>query len=190
MMNILLVDDDQDDIYLTMRLLAKLGYGDVTVARSGEEALQYLSGSDATGSPALTRKKPDLILLDIRLPGISGLDFLQMTSATRYDLRIPVIAISSSTWQNDVSIAYELGAIAYLVKPISLEKLKDAIDQASDSTELVTFKDVPLSQPFEFQGVTYIKLFDTVAVPLNRNAQAHTFIGREQCHLTCYSRKQ
>lgn len=118
---ILLVDDSADDIELALHAFAegRLG-GAIDVVRSGREALDHLVGRSlgADGSPALL---PDLILLDLKMPGIDGFDVLREIKATPILKRIPVTILTSSREEGDRAMAYDTGANSYLVKPVSFE---------------------------------------------------------------------
>ena len=120
---ILLVDDDPDDVALIQRAFrrAKLA-NPLTVACDGEEAVAYLSGAgphaDRTVSPL-----PVLILLDLKVPRRSGHEVLEWMRTQEGLRRIPVAVLTSSRERSDVDRAYDLGANAYLVKPVDFEEL-------------------------------------------------------------------
>jgi CheY-like chemotaxis protein len=120
---ILLVDDDPDDVALIQRAFrrAKLA-NPLTVACDGEEAVAYLSGAgphaDRTASPL-----PVLILLDLKVPRRSGHEVLEWMRTQEGLRRIPVAVLTSSRARSDVDRAYDLGANAYLVKPVDFEEL-------------------------------------------------------------------
>ena len=115
---ILLVEDDPDDVFFLRNIFARCGRADdLQVARDGDEAIAYLSGTDAFADRNLF-PAPALVLLDLKLPKRSGfevLEWLRKRSALR---RIPVIVLTSSESENDIAHAYDLGANSYLVKPI------------------------------------------------------------------------
>ena len=113
---ILLVEDDPKDIDLTLRALAQYNLAnEVVVARDGEEALDYLfhRGDFETRST----DNPAVLLLDLKLPQVPGLDVLKWMRSQPALVEIPVVILSSSKHEEDVSTAYGLGANAYLVKP-------------------------------------------------------------------------
>lgn len=107
---ILLVEDDPDDVFFLQEAFKKAGLaGALRVARDGEEAVAYLLGKDP---------RPSLVLLDLKLPRRSGLEVLEWRRGEPGMTAIPVVVLTSSVSETDVRRAYELGANAYLVKPI------------------------------------------------------------------------
>jgi CheY-like chemotaxis protein len=123
---VLLVEDDQDDLALTVRALGKRATEcEIVVARNGVQALELLgsSGADAGSS----RRLPHLILLDLRLPAISGFDVLRLIrrhARTRY---VPVVVISASSAAADILKSYELGANSYIHKPIDFVQFAQVV---------------------------------------------------------------
>lgn len=126
-MHILLVEDDDDDIELT-----QLAFDDNRIAnrldviKNGERALSYLfcrgEYEDRKGEPL-----PSLILLDLKLPGLNGLevlDRLRADPATRY---LPVVVLTSSDEHEDLLGSYERGANSFIRKPVDFEKFKEAV---------------------------------------------------------------
>ncbi|MFI5345431.1 MAG: response regulator [Elusimicrobiota bacterium] len=120
--DILVVDDDDDDAALTLRALDELALGRrAHRARDGEEALDLLFGAE---SPSCA---PKLILLDMRMPRVDGLEVL---AALRKDPRtkaVPVVILTSSNRAEDVARCYELGANSYIVKPAGFEEYSAAV---------------------------------------------------------------
>lgn len=115
---ILLVEDGAADAHLVCIALAGLpGVGWLHVARTGEEALRFLSGG---GAPRRT-PPPDLVLLDLNLPGIDGWVVLARIRADRRLLDLPVIVLTSSANPIEAHRAYEAGANGYVTKPLDLE---------------------------------------------------------------------
>lgn len=110
---ILLVEDDPDDVFFVTEAF-KLAAPDITlrVARDGEAALAYLLGEEARAD------RPALILLDLKLPRISGLEVLEGYRCKGGTQPVPVIVLTSSESSADISRAYALGANSYLVKPV------------------------------------------------------------------------
>jgi CheY-like chemotaxis protein len=125
-LNILLVEDNPDDEFLTLRTLAKLNQKRVQVAHEGIEALQYLFGDATNHQNAPVLNKPDLILLDMKMPLVDGLEFLEACHANLRTHDIPVIIVSSSRLERDVLRAAELGARSYITKPVNAGELANA----------------------------------------------------------------
>lgn len=117
---ILLVEDRNIDIDLTRRAFAKKNLlNPIEVARNGEEALAYIKRWEA-GEPV-----PICILLDLRMPKISGLEVLrQLKNHPRFS-SIPVIVLTTSTEDSDVAEAYKLGCNSYIVKPVEFDKFME-----------------------------------------------------------------
>jgi CheY-like chemotaxis protein len=129
---ILLVEDSPDDVFLFTRALSKARRPHpLHVVNSGSEAIEYLSGagkfSDRDASPL-----PDLIMLDLKMPGMSGFDVLKWIRADATARLIPVIVLSSSALTDDVNRAYSMGANAYMVKPADPVALERLIQTVSD----------------------------------------------------------
>ena len=117
----MLVEDLEDDVELVRRAFAKASVPNpIHVVRSGEEALKYLSGTDAYANRA-EHPLPDLILLDLRMPGMDGFEVLAWIRAQEGIRTIPVVVLTSSDLVWDVNRAYELGASSFLVKPMDFE---------------------------------------------------------------------
>ncbi|MDP3543763.1 MAG: response regulator [Elusimicrobiota bacterium] len=115
---ILAVEDDPDDVFFLKTAFAELGLPDcLRVARDGEEAVDYLQGQGAFADRGLY-PPPSLVLLDLKLPRKSGFEVLEWRRLEPAFRRIPVLVLTSSRSQADVAHAYDLGANAFLVKPI------------------------------------------------------------------------
>ena len=126
---ILLVEDNADDIELTtMALAAAKITNPVIVARNGVEALDYLFGTGAHEGRD-TRDQPVVVLLDIKLPLLSGIDVLRRMRADERTRRTPVVMLTSSTEQTDVSNTYDEGANSYVRKPVDFENFVTAARQ-------------------------------------------------------------
>jgi CheY-like chemotaxis protein len=120
--SILLVEDDADHVELAMRALAKHGVANnVHVARDGAEALDQLFG----GGQAL----PEVVLLDLKLPKISGLEVLRQIRENDNTRFLPVVVLTSSDEEQDLARAYELGVNSYICKPVSFVEFAEAIRQ-------------------------------------------------------------
>lgn len=126
---ILLVEDNPDDAALTLRALRKNNIlNDVVVARDGVEALDYLFG---TGSYAGrdTGNQPQLVLLDLKLPKIDGLEVLRRVRDNETTRMQPVVILTTSNEERDIVASYRLGANSYIRKPVDFEQFMDAVHQ-------------------------------------------------------------
>ncbi|HUW38573.1 MAG TPA: response regulator [Rhodocyclaceae bacterium] len=120
---ILLVEDNPDDEALTLRALAKNHIDNaVIVARDGVEALDYLFGGHAQLMPAL-------ILLDLKLPRIDGLEVLRRIRADDRTRLVPVVILTTSRERQDIVEGYSLGANSYIRKPVDFEQFVQTVDQ-------------------------------------------------------------
>jgi two-component system, response regulator len=126
---ILLVEDNPDDELLTLRALRKNDVtGEVVVARDGVEALDYLFGTGAYAGRD-TSVMPQLILLDLKLPKIDGLEVLRRLRADERSRLLPVVILTSSREQQDMLKGYGLGANSYVRKPVNFEQFVRAVEQ-------------------------------------------------------------
>jgi len=122
---ILLVEDNPDDEALTIRGLRKNNLAnDIVVARDGVEALDYLFGTGGK-TPII----PTLILLDLKLPKLDGLEVLRRIRADDRTKLLPVVVLTSSTEERDVVESYGLGANSYVRKPVDFEEFMEAARQ-------------------------------------------------------------
>src|SRR5947208_577873 len=118
--SILLVEDNPDDEELTVRALRRSHIAnEIIVARDGEEALDYLF---ATGPHAGSLFIPAVVLLDLKLPKVDGLEILRRLRANDRTRRIPVVVLTSSKEQEDVLESYNLGANSYVRKPVDFNQ--------------------------------------------------------------------
>lgn len=125
--NILLVEDNPDDVALTMRALKSHNItNDVVVAKDGVQALEYLFG--AKGSPAV-EELPAVVLLDLKLPRVNGLEVLQRIRADERTRLLPVVILTSSDEERDVISGYSLGANSYVRKPVDFIEFTEAAKQ-------------------------------------------------------------
>ena len=124
---ILLVEDNPSDIDLTKRALANANIAnELIVAEDGQEALDYLFG---TGHYAGRDAAPLLavVLLDLKLPKVDGLDVLRRIRADERTKRLPVVILTSSQEEQDIAAGYDLGANSYIQKPVDFLKFAEAI---------------------------------------------------------------
>lgn len=126
---ILLVEDNPDDVALTLRALRKNNLSNqIIVAGDGVEALDYLFATGPhTGRDATVQ--PELILLDLKLPKVDGLEVLRKLRADQRTKLLPVVILTSSSEHQDLADGYGLGANSYVRKPVDFEKFVDAVRQ-------------------------------------------------------------
>jgi two-component system, response regulator len=126
---ILLVEDNPGDVELTRRALNKSNVAnEMTVAQDGVEALDYLFGKDGKGGcPA--EELPVVILLDLKLPRLDGLDVLRRIRQEPKTRQIPVVVLTSSDEQKDIIESYKLGANSYIRKPVKFNEFVDGVRQ-------------------------------------------------------------
>lgn len=118
---ILLVEDNADDELLTVRALKKNNIGNaLVVARTGEEAIELLLGAAA-------RVLPQLVLLDLNLPRLNGLEVLKRLRAHERTRLLPVVVLTSSREDRDLIDSYSLGANAYVRKPVDFADFTEAV---------------------------------------------------------------
>ncbi|WP_374468744.1 response regulator [Phenylobacterium sp.] len=123
---ILLVEDNPRDLELTLAALAKCQLAnDIVVARDGAEALDYLyaRGEHAERSPG----DPAVVLLDLKLPKVDGLEVLEKVKSDSQRRQIPVVMLTSSREERDLVKSYELGVNAFVVKPVDFNAFFEAI---------------------------------------------------------------
>ncbi|MFN2377406.1 MAG: response regulator [Candidatus Binatia bacterium] len=124
---VLLVEDNPNDELLTLRALRRDGIAnEIVVVRDGQEALDYLFGSGAHAGRD-TSILPQVMLLDLKLPKVSGLEVLSRVRADDKLRGLPVVILTSSAMDRDVVEGYRLGANSYVQKPVSSEEFKEAI---------------------------------------------------------------
>ena len=123
-LRVMLVEDNPEDVGFTKIILRKTGLDrNLLVAPDGKEAIEALACLKDNES-----RIPDLILLDINLPDISGIDLLTKLKRDHEFSRIPVVMLTGSNFDDDIQKSYDLGASTYLVKPISKDALMLVIE--------------------------------------------------------------
>lgn len=126
---ILLVEDNPDDEILTLRALKKNRIGnEVVVAHDGVEALDYIFGTGIYDGRD-PKDIPQLILLDLKLPKIGGLEVLQRLRADDRTRYIPVVVLTSSSEEQDIISSYDLGANSFVQKPVDFDEFIEATRQ-------------------------------------------------------------
>jgi len=126
---LLLVEDNQDDVDLTLRSLKKHNISnEVVVAHDGAEALDYLFATGAYAGRD-TSIMPAVILLDLKLPKIDGLEVLQRLRADERTKLLPVVIVTSSKEERDMLNGYKLGANSYVRKPVDFVQFSEAVRQ-------------------------------------------------------------
>jgi CheY-like chemotaxis protein len=126
-MPILLVEDNEADAELALRAFRRRKLSNpVLVARDGEEALDYIWRRGAFAQNAPT---PSVVLLDLRIPKVDGLDVLRELKQHPVYRNIPVVVLTTSAEDRDVRRSYELGAASYIVKPVEFEKFQEVVER-------------------------------------------------------------
>jgi two-component system response regulator len=125
---ILLVEDNPNDLELALRALKKHNLANnIDVARDGAEALEKIFGSDDSGP--IPASGPRVILLDLKLPKIDGLEVLRRIKSDSRTRRIPIVVLTSSTEERDIVESYNLGVNSYITKPVDFERFSQAVHQ-------------------------------------------------------------
>lgn len=126
---ILLIEDNPDDEFLTLRALKQHNItNDVVVVRDGAEALEFLFGTGAHAGRDVSIM-PQVILLDLKLPKIDGLQVLRRIRADERTKLLPVVILTSSTEEQDLVSGYSLGANSYVRKPVEFPDFAEAVRQ-------------------------------------------------------------
>ena len=129
---ILLVEDNPMDVELTLDAFDQVHLtNEIKVVEDGQQALDYLFGREGYAD-RLEYPMPDLVLLDLKLPGIDGFEVLKQVKATEGLKRLPVIILTSSQEEGDRAIGYDSGANSYLVKPVAFDEFIKVVTQIAD----------------------------------------------------------
>jgi CheY-like chemotaxis protein len=124
---ILLVEDNPDDVELTLHALRKENLANsIHVARDGEEALEFLF-CNGTHAGRTFEPMPKLILLDLKLPKVDGMEVLKRLKADARTRTIPVVILTSSKEERDLVMGYNLGANSYIQKPVDFEQFRQTV---------------------------------------------------------------
>lgn len=124
--DLLMVEDNPDDVELALRAMRKSNAGNrIHIARNGKEALDFIfHEGEYEGKDIPT---PGLILMDIKLPKVSGLEVLKRIKESPEKKKIPVIMLTLSEDKRDIDESYRLGANSYIIKPVGFSKFVDTI---------------------------------------------------------------
>jgi two-component system response regulator len=125
--DLLIVEDNEQDLELMLRSLRKANLANrIHVARDGVEALDFIFGEGASAGRE-TGGEPKVIMLDLKLPKVDGLEVLRRVKGDPRTASIPVVMLTSSQEQNDVIKSYRLGVNSYIVKPVNFERFAEAV---------------------------------------------------------------
>jgi two-component system, chemotaxis family, response regulator Rcp1 len=128
-LTVLLVEDNPRDVRLTQRAFQQAGLPhDLRVVRDGDEALAYLHREGAYKEADIA-PRPDVILLDLNLPRMGGHELLREVKQDNRFRQIPIIVLTTSERPDDVRLAYDAGANAYLLKPVEFNRFTEVIGQ-------------------------------------------------------------
>lgn len=126
---ILLVEDNPDDEALTLRALRKNNiFNEVVVARDGEEAVEYLFATGRHEGRDISIQ-PQVILLDLQLPKLSGLEVLKCLRTDERTELLPVVILTTASEEQDITASYESGANSYIRKPVDFNQFTEAVKQ-------------------------------------------------------------
>ncbi len=126
LVEILLVEDNPSDLELALHALKKYHIGNsIRVARDGAEALEYLFSDDMT----MHQRQLRLVLLDLKLPKVDGLEVLQRIKSDTRTQSIPVVVMTSSKEERDIVESYRLGVNSFITKPVDFAQFTEAIRQ-------------------------------------------------------------
>jgi two-component system, response regulator len=126
---ILLVEDNQDDLDMTLRSLRKANLANhIQIARDGAEALEFIFCQGAHAGRKIEHR-PKVVLLDLKLPKIDGMEVLKRVKGDPRTKMIPIVMLTSSKEQKDVIESYHLGVNSYIVKPVDFEGFATAVQE-------------------------------------------------------------
>jgi two-component system response regulator len=126
---ILIVEDTPEDLELTLRALRKANLTNrIRVAHDGAEAIDFIFCEGAYGARKIDNR-PKVILLDLKLPKVDGIEVLRRVKADPRTKDIPVVVLTSSKEQKDVVDSYQLGVNSYIVKPVNFERFTSAVQE-------------------------------------------------------------
>lgn len=121
---VLIIDDSEADIYLMKNIIFTDFCGKLDSVKDGIEALAYLYNKDSFAASSL----PNLIIMDLNLPGLNGKELLGKIKANKNFNSIPVVMFSTSSNENDINECYRMGASCYLIKPFNLDEYENIIN--------------------------------------------------------------
>jgi two-component system response regulator len=128
---IMIVEDNEDDLELTLRAFKKNNISnEIVIARDGIEALDYLMGTGAHKGRDL-RVMPEVILLDLKMPRMGGIEVLRHIRSNEHTKLLPVVILTSSDEEKDMIESYECGVNSYIRKPVDFGQFVDAVRQLS-----------------------------------------------------------
>jgi two-component system response regulator len=126
---ILLVEDNSDDVEITLRAFRKSNVlSEIVVVRDGVEALDYMFAA-GTYAGRNTNPQPDVILLDLKLPKVGGLEVLRRLRGEERTRRVPVVVLTSSNEEKDIQSSYDLGANSFVRKPVDFTQFMEVARQ-------------------------------------------------------------
>jgi CheY-like chemotaxis protein len=126
---ILLVEDNPDDLEMALLALRKMNLANrIQIARDGVEALDFIFCRNAYAGRKI-ENGPKVVLLDLKLPRVDGLEVLRTLKSDRRTKMIPVVILTSSKEQSDVIESYHLGVNSYIVKPVNFEQFAEAVQK-------------------------------------------------------------
>ncbi|MCO6051263.1 response regulator [Mesorhizobium sp. RP14(2022)] len=126
--NIVMVEDDEGHARLIERNIRRAGVNNpIEQFRDGRSALEYLLGPDGSGAPSA--KRHQMVLLDLNLPDMSGIDILAKIKANEHTRRSPVVVLTTTDDSREIQRCYDLGANVYITKPVNYEGFANAIRQ-------------------------------------------------------------